>query len=84
MSRALVSKIDETAARVGKRAADEDITLKDGAKTLNGEDWAAISSMVPGRTKTECKSRWQDSLRSKTDETAASVGKNGQQMKTSC
>jgi hypothetical protein len=31
--------------------------------------------LVPGRTKTQCKSRWSDVLSSKTDETTARVGK---------
>jgi hypothetical protein len=67
---------DETTARVGKRwTKAEDSTLKDAAEKPNGKNWAAIAALVPGRTKQQCWNRWHDSLRSKSDETNARVGK---------
>jgi hypothetical protein len=53
----LHSKSDETNTRVGKWTPDEDSKLKDAVANHNGEDWAAISALVPGRTKIQCTSR---------------------------
>jgi hypothetical protein len=71
---ALDSKSDETIARAGKWTADEDSMLKDAVEKHNGKDWAAISELVPGRTKTQCWHRWHGALDSKSDETIARVG----------
>jgi hypothetical protein len=72
---ALESKSDEMIARAGRWTTDEDITLKNAVKKHNRENWAAISAMVPGRTKRQCKSRWYGALDSKHDETIARAGK---------
>jgi hypothetical protein len=56
-------KSDETTARVGKWTTDEDSTLMDAVKKHNGEDWAAISELVPGRTKIQYNSRWGERTR---------------------
>jgi hypothetical protein len=70
------SKSDETIVRVGKRwTKEEDDKLKDAIEKHNGKNWAAISALVPGRTKTQCKNRWHSALDSKSDETIARVGK---------
>jgi hypothetical protein len=42
-------KSDETIARVGKKWTKEDVELKDAVEKHNGEDWAAIAALVPGR-----------------------------------
>jgi hypothetical protein len=42
---------------------DEDDKLKDAVQIHDGEDgkdWAAIASLVPGRTKRQCMSRWRE------------------------
>jgi hypothetical protein len=56
-------KTDETTTRTGRWTADEDNTLKDAVEKLKGEDWAAITALVPGRTIKQCSSRWHDNLR---------------------
>jgi hypothetical protein len=48
-----------TAGRTGKWAEDEDIKLKDAVHTHGDKDWAAISALVPGRTRTQCQQRWK-------------------------
>jgi myb proto-oncogene protein len=48
--------------RTGKWTAVEDSKLKDAVQTHGGKDWAAISALVPGRTKTQCRGRWKDVL----------------------
>jgi hypothetical protein len=69
------SKSDETIARACKWTTDEDSALTDAEKKHNGEDWAAISKLVPGRTRKQCRSRWNNILVSNSDETTARAGK---------
>jgi hypothetical protein len=72
----LDSKSDEATARAGEKwTADEDSTLADAIKKHNGADWAAISALVLGRTKTQCNGRWNNELDYKSDETTARKGK---------
>jgi uncharacterized protein (DUF2237 family) len=59
---ALDPSIDRTSGRSGKWAEDEDSKLKDAVQTHGGKNWAAISSLVPGRTKCQCRSRWHNVL----------------------
>jgi myb proto-oncogene protein len=56
----LVSSIDPTMARTGTWSEDEDSKLKDAVQTYGGKNWAAIASLVPGRTKIQCRNRWSD------------------------
>jgi hypothetical protein len=56
----LRSKSDGTTAHVGKWTKEEDSTLKNAVEKHNGEDWAAISALVLGRTKKQCCHRWHD------------------------
>jgi hypothetical protein len=72
---ALASKSDGTTARKGRWTKEEDSTLKDAVEKYNGEDWAAISELLPGRTKQQCNKRWHGALDSKSDETTARKGK---------
>jgi hypothetical protein len=65
----------ETPARAGKCTKKEEDKLKDAVDKHNGKEFAAITALVPGRTKIPCWNRWQDSLRFKTDEATACVGK---------
>jgi hypothetical protein len=58
-SKYLDPSIDRANARTGKWTADEDSKLKDAVLTHGGKDWDAIFVLVPGRTKTQCRSRWQ-------------------------
>jgi hypothetical protein len=62
---ALYPSIGLTAGRTGAWKEDEDIKLKDAIQLHGDKDWAAISAMVPGRTKKQCSNRWHDVLDAK-------------------
>jgi hypothetical protein len=63
----LAGNIDPTTARAGKWAEDEDKKLKDSVETHGGKDWAAIAALIPGRTKKQCRSRWNSVLKPNVD-----------------
>jgi hypothetical protein len=48
--------------RSGTWTGDEDSKLKDAVQTHGGKNWAAITALVPGRTKNQCSHRWHDVL----------------------
>jgi hypothetical protein len=48
--------------RTGKWTEDEDTKLKDAVQTLGDKDWAAISTVVPGRTTKQCRDRWRKQM----------------------
>jgi myb proto-oncogene protein len=50
---------DRERGRTGKWSEDEDSKLKDAVQTHDGKNWGAIAALVPGRTKSQCQSRWQ-------------------------
>jgi hypothetical protein len=52
--------IDRTTGLTGKWAEDEDCELKGAVQTYGGKNWDAIAALVPGRTRTQCQSRWQN------------------------
>jgi hypothetical protein len=54
--------IDRASGRTGKWTVDEDSKLKDAVQTHGGKNWAATASLVPGRTKLQCRKRWHDVL----------------------
>jgi hypothetical protein len=56
-------------------AEDEDSKLKDAVQRHGGENWAAISALVPGRTKRQCYNRWHNSLDQSIDR---ATGRSGQ------
>jgi myb proto-oncogene protein len=45
--------------REGKWTPVEDSKLNDAVQTHDCKNWAAIAALVPGRTRTQCRSRWQ-------------------------
>jgi hypothetical protein len=45
----------------GKWKAVEDSKLRDAVQMHGGKDWNAIATLVPGRTKSQCKNRWHNS-----------------------
>jgi hypothetical protein len=51
--------IDRAIGRTGKWAEDEDVKLKDAVQTHGSKRWAAIATLIPGRTLSQCQSRWQ-------------------------
>jgi hypothetical protein len=64
-----------TAGRTGTWEEDEDIKLKDAVQNKGDKDWAAISALVPGRTKRQCLSRWYDTLDPSIGRASARTGK---------
>jgi myb proto-oncogene protein len=69
------ASIDGANGRTGKWSKDEDSKLKDAVQTHCGKDWAAISALVPGRTKKQCLSRWYDALNPNISLTGRHTGK---------
>jgi hypothetical protein len=61
--------------RTGKWAENEDIKLKDAVQTHGGKNWIAITKLVPGRTKIQCRSRWHDTLNPRIDRASGRSGK---------
>jgi hypothetical protein len=55
--------IDRMTGSSGTWTAVEDSKLKDSVEKHGGKDWAAITALVPGRTKIQCTSRWHDFLK---------------------
>jgi hypothetical protein len=51
-----------SSSRKGKWTEIEDSELKDAVQTLGDEDWDAIAVLVPGRTRKQCKYRWNDAV----------------------
>jgi protein involved in temperature-dependent protein secretion len=56
---ALNPSIGQTNGRTRKWTEDEDSKLKDAVQTHGGKDWAAITALVPGRTRRQCWDRWR-------------------------
>jgi hypothetical protein len=55
---ALHPNIDRANIHTGKWTAAEDSKLKRATQTHGDKDWAAISALIPSRTKKQCSSRW--------------------------
>jgi hypothetical protein len=54
--------IDRASGRTGKWTAVEVIKLKAAVQMHGGKDWAVIATLVPGRTRGQCWSRWKDAV----------------------
>jgi hypothetical protein len=54
---------------------DEDDKLNDAVQMHNGKDWFAIATLVPGRTRQQCRSRWSEAFDSRNVRTTARKGK---------
>jgi hypothetical protein len=72
---ALDPSIDRTSGRTGKWTVVEDSNLKDGVQTHGDKDWVAISALVPGRTRSQCRHRWLDALDCSMDRASGRTGK---------
>jgi ferredoxin len=66
---------DRTTARTGKWTPDEDDKLKDAVQMHNGKNWFAISTLVLGRTRKQCRARWREAFDPSDDRTSARAGK---------
>jgi hypothetical protein len=58
----LKSNIDQVTGRKSNWTADEDIKLKDAVQRHGGKNWETIAALVPGRTKKQCRKRWNATL----------------------
>jgi hypothetical protein len=72
---ALDARIVRTTARKGKWTPDEDDKLRDAVQMHNGKNWFAITALVAGRTKTQCRHRWHDTLDARIIGMTARTGK---------
>jgi hypothetical protein len=59
---ALNPSIDRTTGSTGKWEEEEDIKLKDAVQKHGNKDWVTIAALVPGRTRLQCRSRWDNAL----------------------
>jgi hypothetical protein len=67
--------IDRATGRTGTWTEDEDIKLKGAVQTHGVKNWCAITALVPGRTKNQCKRRWNDNLDPSIDRENGRTGK---------
>jgi hypothetical protein len=64
-----------TAGRTGIWTPDEDDKLKVAVQTHGGKNWGAIAVLVPGRTKQQCRNRWNNALDPSMDRAKGRTGK---------
>jgi hypothetical protein len=62
MAHVLDPSVDRTTGRKGHWTSDEDDNLKDAVHIHDGKNWNAVAALVPGRTKSDCCSRWRKCL----------------------
>jgi hypothetical protein len=67
--------IDRVIGRRVKWTEDENSKLKDAVQLHGGKNWDAIATLVPGRTRSQCRSRWKDVLDPSIALTAGRTGK---------
>jgi hypothetical protein len=53
---------DQTTGRKGHWTLYEDDKLKVSVQTHGGKNWVAISALIPGRSRKQCRQRWKLSL----------------------
>jgi hypothetical protein len=68
------NSIDQVAVRSGTWTEAEDDKLKDAVHRHSRRDWSVIATMVPGRSKSQCRGRWYGALNPNTALTAGSSG----------
>jgi hypothetical protein len=54
----LKQSIDPASVRTGKWTKDEDDKLKNAVQAHGGKKWGDTAALVPGRTKSQCYTRW--------------------------
>jgi hypothetical protein len=72
---ALHPSIDLENGRTGTWTEGEDIKLLNAVELRDGKDWAAISALIPGRTKVQCRRRRHDALDPSVDRENGRTGK---------
>jgi hypothetical protein len=70
----LKKNFDQSTVRTGTWTEDEDEKLKDAVHRHSCRDWSVITSMVPGRTKSQCTGRWYGALNPSVALTAGNSG----------
>jgi myb proto-oncogene protein len=60
--RILDARVDRTPGCSGRWTLDDDTKLKNAVHKHGGKNWPAIEALVPGRTRSQCKTRWHDVL----------------------
>jgi hypothetical protein len=71
----LKHSIDGATGRIGKWTEDEDIRLKYAVHTHGGKNWDDIATLVPGRTRKQCHSRWYNAFNPSIDQTSERSGR---------
>jgi myb proto-oncogene protein len=71
----LDTNTDPTPARASKWTADEDSKLKDAVKTHGCKNWASIAMLVPGRSRSQCHTRWHGTLDPSIDQVTGRTSK---------
>jgi uncharacterized protein (DUF2237 family) len=71
----VISSIALVAGRRASWIEDEDLKLKKAVQMHGGKDWAAIAALVPGRTKCQCRRRWNTTVDPSIARTAGRTGK---------
>jgi uncharacterized protein YbdZ (MbtH family) len=69
------NRLDPSIGRKGKWTAVEDSKLKDAVQTHGDKEWDEIAALVPGRTRSQCWSRWKDVLGSSIGRASERKGK---------
>jgi hypothetical protein len=67
-------RIDRKAPRTGRWTQDEDDNLKEAAEKYRGQNWEAVSMLVPSRTPRQCRDRWRNALDPSVDMAMARTG----------
>jgi hypothetical protein len=71
----LIANFDRTPGRTGTWTEDEVIKLKAAVKTYGDKDWGSVAALVPGRTRSQCLSRWKNVLDPNVDGASGHTGK---------
>jgi hypothetical protein len=71
----LNADFDRTPGRTGTWTEEEVIKLQVAVKMHGGKNWDAIATLVPGRTRSQCWSRWKDVVESNLDRVSGRTGK---------
>jgi hypothetical protein len=58
----LKHNIEGATVRTGRWTEDEDIKLKKAVQMHGGKNWDDIAALVPGRTRKQCASRWNNAF----------------------
>ncbi len=48
--------------RTGRWTADEDNKLKKAIEKCGGKNWVAVATLIPNRTRRQCRDRWCNAL----------------------